>query len=77
MQSRLSGNDLTTFLQSLMSDTIESIEIISNPSAQYEAEGSGGIINIRLKKAVARNSMEPLLLVLLKAKNTATATMYP
>ena len=53
VQSRLSGNDLTTFLQSLTSDTIESIEIISNPGAQYEAEGTGGIINIRLKKAVA------------------------
>lgn len=53
VQSRLSGNDLTTFLQSLTSDTIESIEIISNPGAKYEAEGTGGIINIRLKKSVA------------------------
>ncbi|MEH6536495.1 MAG: outer membrane beta-barrel family protein [Psychroserpens sp.] len=53
VQSRLSGNDLTTFLQSLTSDTVESIEIISNPGAQYEAEGTGGIINIRLKKSVA------------------------
>ncbi len=53
VQSRLSGNDLTSFLQSLTSDTIESIEIISNPGAKYEAEGTGGIINIRLKKSVA------------------------
>lgn len=53
VQSRLSGNDLTNFLQSLTSDTVESIEIISNPGAQYEAEGTGGIINIRLKKSVA------------------------
>lgn len=53
VQSRLSGNDLTTFLQSLTSETIESIEIISNPGAKYEAEGTGGIINIRLKKSVA------------------------
>lgn len=53
VQSRLSGNDLTTFLQSLSSDTVESIEIISNPGAKYEAEGTGGIINIRLKKSVA------------------------
>lgn len=53
IQSRLSGNDLTNFLQSLTSDTIESIEIISNPGAKYEAEGTGGIINIRLKKSVA------------------------
>jgi len=53
VESRLSGNDLTTFLQSLTSDTIDSIEIISNPSSKYEAEGAGGIINIRMKKNVA------------------------
>ena len=51
--SRLSGNDLTTFLQSLTSDTIDSIEIISNPSSKYDAEGTGGIINIRLRKNVS------------------------
>ncbi|MBT8320790.1 MAG: TonB-dependent receptor, partial [Eudoraea sp.] len=54
VQSRLSGNDLTNFLQSLTSDTVESIEIISNPGARYEAEGTGGIINIRLKKSLSR-----------------------
>jgi len=48
--SRLSGTDLATFLQSLTSDNIQSIEIISNPSAKYEAEGNGGVINIRTKK---------------------------
>ncbi|MCE2613206.1 TonB-dependent receptor [Flavobacteriaceae bacterium D16] len=54
VQSRLSGSDLTNFLQSLTSDTVESIEIISNPGARYEAEGTGGIINIRLKKSLSR-----------------------
>ena len=53
VQSRLSGSDLTTFLQSLTSDIIDSIEIISNPPAKYDAEGTGGIINIRMKKNVA------------------------
>jgi hypothetical protein len=51
--SRLSGNDLTAFLQSLTSDVIESIEIISSPSAKYDAEGTGGIINIVMKKNLA------------------------
>ncbi len=48
--TRLSGSDLTNFLESLRSDNIESIEIITNPSSKYEAEGTAGIINIELKK---------------------------
>lgn len=48
--SRLSGKDLTNFLESIRSDNIESIEIITNPSSKYDAEGTGGIINIKLKK---------------------------
>ncbi len=48
--SRLSGTDLAVMLQSMQSDNIESIEIITNPSSKYEAEGNAGIINIRLKK---------------------------
>ena len=49
--SRLSGRDLTNFLESIRSDNIESIEIITNPSSKYDAEGTGGIINIKLKKS--------------------------
>lgn len=37
-------------LQLLQSNMIESIEIITNPSARYDASGSAGIINIILKK---------------------------
>lgn len=48
--SRLAGADLANFLRSLTSDNVQSIEIISNPSAKYEAEGTGGVINIRTKK---------------------------
>lgn len=51
--SRLSGNDLAALLQNMNSDNIESVEIISNPSSKYEAEGDAGIINIILKKNVA------------------------
>jgi len=48
--SPLSGTDLANYLKSLQSTQIESIELITNPSAKYEAAGNAGIINIRLKK---------------------------
>ncbi|MDR0793105.1 MAG: TonB-dependent receptor [Chitinophagaceae bacterium] len=47
---QLRGSDLTNYLSSLRSDDIKSIEIIAHPPAEYEAEGSGGLINIILKK---------------------------
>ena len=37
-------------LQQLQASMIERVEVITNPSARYEAEGMGGIINIVLKK---------------------------
>ncbi|MFL5808661.1 MAG: outer membrane beta-barrel protein [Flavisolibacter sp.] len=46
----LSGQDLANYLRSIQSSNIESIEMITNPSAKYEAAGNAGIINIRLKK---------------------------
>jgi iron complex outermembrane receptor protein len=46
----LSGSSLAQYLGTIQSSSIESIEIISNPSSRYEAAGSAGIINIRLKK---------------------------
>ena len=48
--SPLSTDDLANFLKSLQSDQIDAIEIITQPSAKYDAEGNAGIINIRLKK---------------------------
>ncbi|MEP6615237.1 MAG: outer membrane beta-barrel protein [Ginsengibacter sp.] len=48
--SPLGGKDLSNYLRSLRSTSIETIEIINNPSSKYEAAGTGGIINIRLKK---------------------------
>jgi hypothetical protein len=48
--SPLSGKDLSEYLKTLQSSQIELIEIITNPSAKYEAAGNAGIINIRLKR---------------------------
>lgn len=49
-QSYLQGDDLKAFLQSLQADTIDSIEIITQPSSRFDAAGNAGIINIRLKR---------------------------
>lgn len=48
--SPLAGQDLANYLKSIQSSQVESIELITNPSAKYEAAGNAGIINIRLKK---------------------------
>jgi iron complex outermembrane receptor protein len=46
----ISGKDLTGYLKSLPSGTVDKIEIMPNPPARYNAEGTGGIINIKTKK---------------------------
>lgn len=48
--SPLAGQDLAAWLKSLQSSQIESIQLITNPSARYDAAGNAGIINIVLKK---------------------------
>lgn len=46
------GEALQTFLQQLPGTTIERVEVIPNPSAKYDPEGLGGIVNIVLKSGV-------------------------
>ena len=46
----LTSAQLATLLKSTDGNTIKSIEIITNPSAKYDAAGNSGIINIKLKK---------------------------
>jgi hypothetical protein len=46
----LAGNDLANYLRNLPADQISTLEIMTNPSSRYDAAGTGGIINITLKK---------------------------
>lgn len=46
----LGGQQLTEYLKNTPADAVSKIEIITNPSSKYDAEGPTGIINIRFKK---------------------------
>ena len=48
--SSLSGGNGKTMLDALPAGSIERIEIVTNPSAKYDPDGTSGIINIVLKK---------------------------
>ena len=48
--SSLSGGNGKTLLDALPAGSIERIEIVTNPSAKYDPDGTSGIINIVLKK---------------------------
>ncbi|MEP6594851.1 MAG: TonB-dependent receptor [Ginsengibacter sp.] len=46
----LSGDNLTNYLKNLSSNQLDQIEIMSQPSAKYDASGNSGVINIKTKK---------------------------
>lgn len=49
---KMSAADIATMLKSLPPNAIASIEIVRTPSAKYDASGSGGVVNVILRKGV-------------------------
>ena len=48
---QVTGDDLINLLKGIPFDNIKSIEVITTPPAQYDADGNSGLINIKLKKS--------------------------
>jgi hypothetical protein len=51
-EMKMSKSDIATMLKSLPPNSIDRIEIMRTPSAKYDASGSGGVVNVVLKKGV-------------------------
>ncbi len=48
---RMSSNEIINMLNGMSADNLESIELLTNPSAKYDADGGAGIINLKIKKS--------------------------
>lgn len=49
-QTYMQREELAAMLRSMPASSVSSVEVMSNPSAQYDAEGSAGIININVER---------------------------
>ncbi|QJD96220.1 TonB-dependent receptor [Mucilaginibacter robiniae] len=69
--SAMMSASVSDALKQIPSDLIKSVEVITSPSAKYDAEGSGGIINIVLKQ----NTLEGLSLNVNSAAGTRGSSL--
>lgn len=87
--STMMSSNLKETLKSLPANTIRDIEVITNPSSKYDAEGVGGIINIITARkqingyngsvsagADARGSLNAGAYLALKAKKLSFSSRY-
>ena len=52
--SYLGGTELANLLGNMNSNQLSQIEIMTNPSAKYDAAGNAGVINIKTKKSITQ-----------------------
>jgi iron complex outermembrane receptor protein len=50
----MTGNDLATYLKSVSATQVATIEVNLNPSAKFDADGEGGILDIKLKQTTIK-----------------------
>lgn len=50
-QTYLSGQDLANLLRSMPASQLDQVEIMTQPSAKFDAAGNSGILNLKTKKA--------------------------
>ena len=53
-QTYLSGQDLANLLRNMPANQLDQIEIMTQPSAKYDASGNSGILNLRTKKSLTK-----------------------
>ncbi len=51
-EMKMSASDIATMLKNLPPTAIARMEVLRTPSAKYDASGSGGVVNIILKKGI-------------------------
>jgi outer membrane receptor for ferrienterochelin and colicin len=68
----INGKPTQLTLAQIPANQIESVEVVSNPSARYDASTSGGIINLVLKKIEKQ-----AIMVWLVSVSVTTADMMP
>lgn len=49
-ETHLGGTDLANYLRSINANQMDQVEIMTNPPARFDASGTSGVINIKLKK---------------------------
>lgn len=68
----MSGEELANYLRSMPASSLQKIEVMQNPPAQYDAAGDAGILNILTKKAPETGFTAGLDLGLIQHRYTAS-----